>query len=206
MATNYVDKIEVGGVMHELRDSAMRDFIANDFDSSKTYSMGDLCIYENEEYIYTNWTSSAGEWDATKWTKFGSLSDILRAIAKAVMWKHIATPDLANDAIKTVELPDEATEVMIIVTSKLTADGTQDVGNLNMHTILGGEFDQYGYVTLGNTLFMNTNDVGTVVCSVYKDENGKKQAGLVSINASWNGVTYSKASDFHRVGMAVWWK
>lgn len=45
------------------------DVIAEDFDSTATYAVGDYCIYEGSLYKCTTAVTTAGDWDSTDWTE-----------------------------------------------------------------------------------------------------------------------------------------
>ena len=45
------------------------DVIADDFDSTSTYAVGDYCIYEGSLYKCTTAVTTAGDWDSSDWTE-----------------------------------------------------------------------------------------------------------------------------------------
>lgn len=45
------------------------DVIAEDFDSTATYAVGDYCIYEGSLYKCTTAVTTAGDWDSSDWTE-----------------------------------------------------------------------------------------------------------------------------------------
>lgn len=63
----YLDETNVGGSVYELHDTGARAMTSDEYDQSKTYAVGDYCIYENSLYKCT--AAATGVWDATKWKK-----------------------------------------------------------------------------------------------------------------------------------------
>lgn len=51
-----------------LKDEAARNAIADEYDSTSTYSVGDYCIYGGVFYRCTTAVTTAGSFDSTKWT------------------------------------------------------------------------------------------------------------------------------------------
>ena len=45
------------------------DVIADDFDSTSTYAVGDYCIYNGSLYKCTTAVTTAGDWDSSDWTE-----------------------------------------------------------------------------------------------------------------------------------------
>ena len=66
------DLIDAGG------GSSNTEIIADDYDSTTTYAVGDYCIYNNELYKCTTAISIAEAWDSSHWTKV-NVSDELQS-------------------------------------------------------------------------------------------------------------------------------
>ena len=58
----------VEGQAIQLKDEAARNAIADEYDSTSTYSVGDYCIYGGMYYRCTTAVTTAESFDSTKWT------------------------------------------------------------------------------------------------------------------------------------------
>jgi hypothetical protein len=58
----------VEGQAIQLKDEAARNAIADEYDSTSTYSVGDYCIYGGVFYRCTTAVTTAESFDSTKWT------------------------------------------------------------------------------------------------------------------------------------------
>lgn len=63
-----IAKVKVDGVIYNLIDKDFYDMICEEYDSSKTYEVGDYCIYEYELYKCIMAVSSPENFDSNKWT------------------------------------------------------------------------------------------------------------------------------------------
>lgn len=59
----------ITGAINEAAASGGTDVIAEDFDSTATYAVGDYCIYEGSLYKCTTAVTTAGDWDSSDWTE-----------------------------------------------------------------------------------------------------------------------------------------
>lgn len=68
---------------HFLKDTAARAIIANDYDSTATYSIGDYCIYNGTLYYCNTAISTAQAWTEAHWTDI-TVTDALKDIQKDI--------------------------------------------------------------------------------------------------------------------------
>lgn len=61
--TGAINEIAEGG------GGSGTDVIAEDFDSTATYAVGDYCIYDGKLYKCTTAVTTAGDWDSSDWTE-----------------------------------------------------------------------------------------------------------------------------------------
>ena len=57
--------ITLSNITYKIVDSSLRQQIAQQFSSLKSYSPNDFCIYDNKLYQCVNETS--GEWNSENW-------------------------------------------------------------------------------------------------------------------------------------------
>lgn len=89
----------VEGQAIQLKDQAARNAIADEYDSTSTYSVGDYCIYGGVFYRCTTAVTTAESFDSTKWTTTqvgDELLDIEADIPK--IWDKLGTATLDTDA------------------------------------------------------------------------------------------------------------
>jgi len=64
----------ITGAINEIAEGgggggASTEIIADDFDATSTYAVGDYCIYDGKLYKCTTAVSTAGDWDSSDWTE-----------------------------------------------------------------------------------------------------------------------------------------
>jgi len=70
-ATADLTKLQVGSDIYDIPTGggASTEIIADDFDATSTYAVGDYCIYDGKLYKCTTAVSTAGDWDSSDWTE-----------------------------------------------------------------------------------------------------------------------------------------
>jgi hypothetical protein len=63
-----IAKIKVDGIIYDLIDDSFYNMVSDEYSSSKTYAVGDYCIYEYRLYRCTMAISSPENFDGAKWT------------------------------------------------------------------------------------------------------------------------------------------
>ena len=133
----------VSGVWDKVKNP--NDNIASAYDSTATYAVGDLCIYNNDLYECNTAISVAEAWDSTHWTQAtvaGQLANSGKDVIYYPLTKDGINYNLVNTAIKVSDIISQINSGKIV---RLIW-----VNNLGRAYI----FDCYGY-TSNNILFVS---------------------------------------------------
>lgn len=198
MATNYVDKTNVGGVDYDLRDIATRALIAGEYDSSTTYTLGSFCIYNNELYVAT--AETRGTWDSSKWNKY-TVGEVIRGLAAALIWKVAGTANAKNS--QEITVPSTATELLVKLRLRAKTSGVYQT--LSAHTVLGSTFNNDTYESITPSIYLNAENNATVICGVYIDSTGTKKLKVYDFGAKLEGTSYT-LSTMDTVSVELWYK
>lgn len=77
MGSSYIDHLNnMDGLESEIYSKPIADCIAEEFDATKNYAIGDYVFYNAKLYKFTS-THSAGAWSAAHVTQAQKLSTIL---------------------------------------------------------------------------------------------------------------------------------
>ena len=88
--------------------TANKDVISDKYDSSKTYSVGDYCIYDDTLYKCKTAVTSAEEFDSSKWEATNCGKELV-ALNSNLKWKEIA-----KDSTDWVGFPSTCNDICII--------------------------------------------------------------------------------------------
>lgn len=62
-----LDSVQLFNNLYEIKDKNVYSLIAEEYDSSKTYNIGDYCIYDYKLYKCNTQISTGEDFDPTKW-------------------------------------------------------------------------------------------------------------------------------------------
>ena len=68
-ALTTTSKTVIGAINEVAEGGGGMDVIAEDFDNTATYAVGDYCIYNGSLYKCTTAVTTAGDWDSSDWTE-----------------------------------------------------------------------------------------------------------------------------------------
>ena len=168
-----------------LTDGVVPEKIANAFDSSASYAVGDLCIYNNALYRFTA-TKTAGAWDSTKITvttldaeKMRHITDLPSASAQTPPVTISSTDSLAIDHNGT-EYKASIADVGGVITDKFGLYVPSTTGTVNIFCngnyrtfIINGMFQDIGALTLLVSVSNGSVDsvINLVTNSAFSNQN-----------------------------------
>lgn len=99
------------GAINEAAASGGTDTIAEDFDDTATYTVGEYCIYGGKLYKCTTAVSTAGAWDANDWTETLVMDEVSSGGGggTTVIANPSGTP---TDELETIQIGNDIYEVV----------------------------------------------------------------------------------------------
>ena len=131
-ATNFELEADGKKLIRSMNLRKTQDMIANVYDATATYNVGDYCIYQNDLYVCNTAISTAEAWNSSHWTK----TNLVKANTKVIQKTYGST--LTEDEISAFKRG----ELGIIITTGITPQNQ------------GPYFFAY---TLNNALYGNTS-------------------------------------------------
>jgi hypothetical protein len=157
------------------------DNVAELYDSTKTYALGEFCIYQDNLYRCTTAITTAEAFNALHWTQTNvgdeivDINTALETKAEIDGYYESMTVGNAEQLVSTVGVSDNAPYTF------RTTGGSADVGNrMELRKIIGASVAWNQLIKNGN--FASTTDWSGIT-------------GLESLSASGNVLTISPSSD-----------
>lgn len=162
-ATNGTKRFPVSGLV----DAAMTGF-ASVYDATKTYAVGDFCVYGGTVYECTTAITTAEAWTAAHWkaTTAGSEIADLKADLTTKVNKSISTVQIPFEITLNKYLDHNGAEITANNYVLLTADVTGMSGYMRIYSRIGNGNSKYAFFDANDVVIAKDTQSGTTAAVI----------------------------------------
>ena len=169
------------------------DVIAEDFDSTATYAVGDYCIYGDSLYKCTTAVTTAGDWDSSDWTETLVMDEVEQGGGGT--GGHIIIDENGNSMsaraglqfVGGANVSDDSTNNRTIVDISGGGGGFGLVqSGHTVYTLTGRNLEDRVYITF-DTPFPEVPNVALSLSDPSRGQSYNPQTGLGVMNVTKNG-------------------